>query len=115
MHPWVAELTAPVGGMEEGRQEEQQHEERRIAEYMEEGTTIDSVPLRVVECCDEAGDAFLVHPTMYHAPQRLTTARRCLASCGVLTFSLAAAQRDSMRSRLQHDMGPLEIVFENGS
>jgi hypothetical protein len=53
--------------MEEGRQEEQQHEERRIAEYMEEGTTIDSVPLRVVECCGEAGDAFLVHPMMYHA------------------------------------------------
>ena len=70
LHPWVAGLTtfaAATDGASGAAAVQAAEEQQRISEYMERGTTIDGVPLRVVECCGEAGDAFLVDPTMYHS------------------------------------------------
>lgn len=70
LHPWIGALTTVPDGVDDSAAEE-----ARIREYMSTGTTVPvaaaggaaEVRLRVVECCGEAGDAFLVHPSMYHA------------------------------------------------
>ena len=55
-HPWLAELSgyAPDRG-------------DRVRRFMEEGATVDGVPLRVVEATGEPGDAILAHPSILHA------------------------------------------------
>ena len=71
LHPWIRKLVAPSEGDEDS-------DTARIAECMEgEPTIVDGVPLRVVECVGDAGDAFLVHPSMYHSssPNCATTPR----------------------------------------
>eukprot|EP01052_Picozoa_sp_SAG31_P033818 SAG31_NODE_3871_length_3796_cov_3.386696_1_plen_317_part_00 len=65
-HPWIGALTV----MEQAAGSptmQQALEKKRIFEYMDKHTAIDGVPLRVVECCGDAGDAFLVNPLMYHS------------------------------------------------
>lgn len=54
-HAWLAELTdkAPDQG-------------ERIRRFMEEGSTIDGVPVKVVELTGEPGDVVLCHPAIFH-------------------------------------------------
>jgi Phytanoyl-CoA dioxygenase (PhyH) len=52
----------------------------RIRRYMNDGTVIDGVPLRVVELTGEPGDVILMHSDCFHAaaPNRLTEPRMML-------------------------------------
>jgi hypothetical protein len=52
----------------------------RIQRYMNDGTTIDGVPLRVVELTGEPGDVILMHSDTFHAvaPNRLSEPRMML-------------------------------------
>ena len=66
-HPWLRELWHTGGG-------------NRIQRYMNDGTVIDGVPLRVVELTGEPGDVVLMHSDCFHAaaPNRLTEPRMML-------------------------------------
>ncbi len=65
-HPWLMALTghapSPAG---------------RIAAFMDTETTVEGVPLRVVELTGEPGDMVFCHPAMLHsvAPNRGTRLR----------------------------------------
>ena len=52
----------------------------RIQRYMNDGTIIDGVPLRVVELTGEPGDVIVMHSDTFHAaaPNRLTEPRMML-------------------------------------
>jgi hypothetical protein len=52
----------------------------RIRRYMNDGTVVDGVPLRVVELAGEPGDVILMHSDCFHAaaPNRLTEPRMML-------------------------------------
>jgi hypothetical protein len=52
----------------------------RIQRYMNDGTVIDGVPVRVVELTGEPGDVILMHSDCFHAvaPNRLTEPRMML-------------------------------------
>lgn len=54
-HPWLAELTgyAPDQG-------------DRVRRFMEEGTIINDVPVKVIESTGKPGDVILWHPSLYH-------------------------------------------------
>jgi len=54
-HPWLMALT----GVETSLRD-------RIASSMENGTTIDGIPIRVVELTGEPGDMVFCHPTLVH-------------------------------------------------
>jgi len=66
-HPWLRGLWKGDGG-------------DRIQRYMNDGTVIDGVPLRVVELTGEPGDVILMHSDCFHAvaPNRLTEPRMML-------------------------------------
>jgi hypothetical protein len=70
-HPWLRGLWEP-GGSGDGD---------RIQRYMNDGTVIDGVPLRVVELTGEPGDVILMHSDCFHAAasNRLTEPRMMLA------------------------------------
>jgi hypothetical protein len=55
-HPFLAELNgyAPDQG-------------DRVRRFMQEGATIDDVPVRVIEATGEPGDALFAHPSILHA------------------------------------------------
>ena len=52
----------------------------RIQHYMNDGTVVDGVPLRVVELTGQPGDVILMHCDCFHAaaPNRLTEPRMML-------------------------------------
>lgn len=56
-HPWLRELF---------RGDRRVSAERRVDRFMAEGTTVDGVPLRVVELTGRAGDAYLMHCDTFH-------------------------------------------------
>ena len=67
-HPWFARLSAgPQHGTGADAEAVRAAEEEHTREYMQAGTEIDGVRLRVVECCGSAGDAIVWHPAMVHA------------------------------------------------
>jgi len=53
----------------------------RMRCYMNDGTVIDGVPLRVVELTGKPGDVILMHSDCFHAaaPNRLTEPRMMLS------------------------------------
>jgi Phytanoyl-CoA dioxygenase (PhyH) len=55
-HPWVKALCS------------RDEDSNRIERFMNRGTTVEGVELRVVEMTGEPGDVYLVHPLMLHAP-----------------------------------------------
>jgi hypothetical protein len=67
-HPWLRGLWQPGDDGD------------RIERYMNDGTIIDGVPLRVVELTGEPGDVILMHSDTFHAvaPNRLTEPRMML-------------------------------------
>lgn len=67
-HPWLRGLWKPGDG------------DDRIQRYMNDGTSIDGIPLRVVELTGEPGDVILMHSDTFHAaaPNRLTEPRMML-------------------------------------
>jgi ectoine hydroxylase-related dioxygenase (phytanoyl-CoA dioxygenase family) len=67
-HPWLRGLRKPGDGGD------------RIQRYMNDGTIIDGVPLRLVELTGEPGDVILMHSDTFHAaaPNRLTGPRMML-------------------------------------
>jgi hypothetical protein len=67
-HPWLRGLWKPGDDGD------------RIQRYMNDGTVIDGVPLRVVELTGEPGDVILMHSDTFHAaaPNRLTEPRMML-------------------------------------
>ena len=67
-HPWLHGLWKPGEGGD------------RMQRYMNDGTVIDGVPLRVVELTGEPGDVVLMHSDCFHAaaPNRLTGPRMML-------------------------------------
>lgn len=67
-HPWLRGLWKPGDGGD------------RIQRYMNDGTIIDGVPLRVVELTGEPGEVILMHSDTFHAaaPNRLTEPRTML-------------------------------------
>ena len=67
-HPWFARLSAgPQHGAGADAEAVRAAEEAHTREYMQAGTEIDGVRLRVVECWGRAGDAIVWHPAMVHA------------------------------------------------
>ena len=54
----------------------------RVERFMQQGTTLEDVEVRVVEMTGEPGDVYLVHPVMMHAasPNCLATPRIVLSS-----------------------------------
>ena len=54
----------------------------RVERFMQQGTTLEEVEVRVVEMTGEPGDVYLVHPLMMHAasPNCLATPRMVLSS-----------------------------------
>jgi hypothetical protein len=68
-HPWLMALTGQASSPAD-----------RIAAFMDRETTVEGVPLRVVELTGEPGDMVVCHPVMVHcvAPNRA----RGRASCG---------------------------------
>jgi hypothetical protein len=72
-HPWLRGLWKPGDGGD------------RIQRYMNDGTIIDGVPLRVVELTGEPGDVILMHSDSFHsvAPNRLTEPRMMLTGMAV--------------------------------
>jgi hypothetical protein len=67
-HPWLCGLWKPGDGGD------------RAQRYMNDGTIIDGVPLRVVELTGEPGEVILLHCDCVHAaaPNRLTEPRMML-------------------------------------
>jgi phytanoyl-CoA dioxygenase PhyH len=55
-HPWLRGLWEPGHGGD------------RVQRYMNDGTVLDGVPLRVVELTGEPGDVVLMHSDCFHAP-----------------------------------------------
>jgi hypothetical protein len=76
-HPWLAALAgAAVSPVD------------RIAFFMEAGTEIDGVPVRVVELTGEPGDMVFCHPVMLHsASPNHGTQPRFMRIAGVLTHA----------------------------
>ena len=67
-HPWFARLSAgPQHGTGADAEAVRAAEEEHTRGYMQAGTEIDGVRLRVVECWGRAGDAIVWHPAMVHA------------------------------------------------
>ena len=67
-YPWFARLSAgPQHSADADADAVRAAEEEHTREYMQAGTEIDGVRLRVVECCGSAGDAIVWHPAMVHA------------------------------------------------
>lgn len=66
-HPWLRGLWEPGGG-------------DRIQRYMNDGTVVDGVPLRVTELTGQPGDVILMHCDCFHAaaPNRLAGPRMML-------------------------------------
>jgi ectoine hydroxylase-related dioxygenase (phytanoyl-CoA dioxygenase family) len=54
--PWFAALSSNADNVD------------RIRRYMSEGAQVDGVLVRVVEMTGQAGDAFLMHPSLLHTP-----------------------------------------------
>jgi ectoine hydroxylase-related dioxygenase (phytanoyl-CoA dioxygenase family) len=67
-HPWLHGLWEPG------------YDGDRMQRYMNEGTVIDGVLLRVIELTGEPGDIVLMHCDSFHAaaPNRLSTPRMML-------------------------------------
>jgi hypothetical protein len=86
-HPWIMALTGQVPSPSD-----------RIAAFMDAETTIEGVPLRVVELTGEPGDMVFCHPVMVHcvAPNRGTRPRFMRIKTQVLTH-----QGRELRDRLQ--------------
>ncbi|WP_034263629.1 phytanoyl-CoA dioxygenase family protein [Actinospica robiniae] len=70
-HPWLRELWAPSGP---GNPDE------RIQRYLGNETTVDGVPLRVVELTGQPGDVVIMHSDTFHAaaPNRSSQPRMML-------------------------------------
>ena len=75
-HPWLRTLTGQAPSPAD-----------RIAAFMDRETTVDGVPLRVVELTGEPGDMVFCHPVMVHcvAPNRGGRPRFMRIKTGVLT------------------------------
>jgi hypothetical protein len=75
-HPWIMALTGQAPSPAD-----------RIATFMDGETTIEGVPLRVVELTGEPGDMVFCHPVMVHcvAPNRGTRPRFMRIKTQVLT------------------------------
>ncbi|NKB69892.1 MAG: hypothetical protein GKR89_22700 [Candidatus Latescibacteria bacterium] len=72
-HPWLAELSgyAPDQG-------------DRMRRFMEEGTIIDGVPVRVVEATGEPGDAILCYSCIFHTrSHNRAQVPRFMRVCGI--------------------------------
>jgi hypothetical protein len=64
-HPWLRGLKVP----------KQTWKIERNSRYMDVDTDIDGIPARVVELTGAAGDVFLCHPALLHAPSMNTSSR----------------------------------------
>jgi hypothetical protein len=86
-HPWLMALTGYAPSPAD-----------RMAAFMDAGTTIDGVPLRVVELTGEPGDMVFCHPVMVHcrAQNRGTRPRFMRIKTQVLT-----REGRELRDRLQ--------------
>jgi hypothetical protein len=86
-HPWIMALTGLVSSPAD-----------RIAAFMDRETTVEGVPLRVVELTGEPGDMVFCHPVMVHcvAPNRGTRPRFMRIKTQVLTH-----EGRELRSRLE--------------
>jgi hypothetical protein len=75
-HPWIMGLTGQAPSPTD-----------RIAAFMDRETTVEGVPLRVVELTGEPGDMVFCHPVMVHcvAPNRGTRPRFMRIKTQVLT------------------------------
>ena len=75
-HPWFMALTRQASSPAD-----------RIAAFMDRETTVEGVPLRVVELTGEPGDMVVCHPVMVHcvAPNRGTRPRFMRIKTQVLT------------------------------
>ncbi len=75
-HPWLMALTGQAPSPAD-----------RIAAFMDAETTVDGVPLRVVELTGEPGDMIFCHPLMVHcaAPNRGTRPRFMRIKTQILT------------------------------
>ena len=87
-HPWLMALTGQAPSPTD-----------RIAAFMDGETTVEGVPLRVVELTGEPGDMVFCHPVMVHcvAPNRGTRPRFMRIKQQIL-----AHEGRELRSRLQH-------------
>jgi ectoine hydroxylase-related dioxygenase (phytanoyl-CoA dioxygenase family) len=57
--PWIAELCS-----------KRSEDARRVHRFMEEGTELEGVPLRVAEMTGQTGDVILWHPNLLHTTAR---------------------------------------------
>jgi hypothetical protein len=75
-HPWIMGLTGQAPSPAD-----------RIAAFMDRETTVEGVPLRVVELTGEPGDVVFCHPVMVHcvAPNRGTRPRFMRIKTQILT------------------------------
>ena len=75
-HPWLMALTGQAPSPAD-----------RIAAFMDAETTVDGIPLRVVELTGEPGDMIFCHPLMVHcaAPNRGTRPRFMRIKTQILT------------------------------
>jgi hypothetical protein len=87
-HPWLMALTGQAPSPAD-----------RIAAFMDGGTIVEGVPLRVVELTGEPGDMVFCHPVMVHCvgPNRGTRPRFMRIKQQVLTH-----EGRELRSRLEH-------------
>ncbi len=85
-HPWLMALTGLAPSPAD-----------RTAAFMDGETTVEDVPLRVVELTGEPGDMVFCHPSSSTAPLR--TGARDRASCG--SRAGPHHERRELRSRLE--------------
>jgi hypothetical protein len=87
-HPWLMALTGQAPSPAD-----------RTAAFMDEETTVEGAPLRVVELTGEPGDMVICHPVMVHcvAPNRGARPRFMRIKQQILTHEGRA-----LRSRLEH-------------
>ena len=83
----------------------------RIAAFMDAETTVEGVPLRVVELTGEPGDMVLCHPVMVHcvAPNRGARPRFMRIKTQILTHEGRALQRQTVSSALKVSLPVMDL------